>query len=299
METVDTSTWLKPDLPLPLLRSERDRDVFDLGNALLIVASDRLSVSGCTLPEGISGKGRVLTRIAQFWFNATRDIVPNHLVQGNSAGLLEALRPFREVLEGRSLLARRIKPIALGCTVRGYLAGSAFEEYQAKGSVCGIALPPRIKLAGRLPEPIFTPSVSAEDGRRRNITMAEMMSLVGAHATMRLKECSLALYMRGYHLAWERDIILADARFEFGLLENGKLILTDEALTPDTSRYWSEDRWKPGMLPPSSGRRCLQEYLETRLGWDGHPPAPHLPPEIQEGIRNDYLELGRRFGAAS
>jgi len=298
MESVDTSVRLKPELPFPLLRSERDRDIYDLGTTLLVVSSDRLSAFGCTLPDAIPGKGCCLTRIAKFWFNATRDIVPNHLVHADSARLSEELLPFRDTLAGRSVLARKLQPIALGCTVRGYLAGSAFEEYQAKGSVCGIVLPPRIKVAARLPEPIFTPSVSVE-GSRRNITMAEMMELVGAHMTMKLKECSLALYMRGYHLAWERDIILADARFEFGRLENGRLILADEALTPDTSRYWAEDCWTPGSMPPSLDKRCLQEYLATRRDWNGTPPAPHLPPGIVEDIRSGYLNLARSFGAAS
>ena len=299
MQTINTSTWLKPDLPFPLVWSDRDSDVFDLGSALLVVASDRISAAGYSMPQGIPDKGRILAGIARFWFGATRDIVPNYLITTEVSDYPAALQPFREGLEGRSALARKVRPIPLGCTVRGYLAGSAFEDYLAEGSVSGIVLSGRLKLATRLPEPIFTPSIKIEGGHRRNITMAEMMNRVGAHLTHRLKDCSLALYMRGYHLAWERDIILADARFEFGQLENGRLILTDEVLTPDTSRYWEQDRWKPGSSLATIDRRCLLEYLATRAGWNGTSPAPNLPPDIVDAIRESYLNLARRFGAVS
>jgi len=293
------SVLLEPDLPFPLLWSDRARDAFDLGNALLIVASDRLSASDGAMPEGIPDKGRILTRIASFWFNATKDIVPNHLVATDFRGFPEELQPFREVLEGRAILVRKVKAVAVECIVRGYLAGSAFREYQARGSVCGFTLPPGLKMAARLPEPMFTPSVKAGDGHHENLTMAQMMSLVGTQMTRKLKERSLALYMRGYHLAWERGIILADARFKFGLQENGRLILIDEVLTPDASRYWSVNLWKPGLNPPSLDGHCLLDQLETLRDWDRTPPAPPLSAPVIESIRNRYVDLALRFGVAS
>ena len=298
MSVVDISVGLKPNLPFPLLRSDRDRDVFDLENAVLIVASDRLSVSGCTLSEVIPDKGRILTGIANFWFGATRDILPNHLLATDAGDFPGELRAFRESLEGRAILARKIRPIPVGTTVRGYLAGSAYEEYLATGSVCGLRLPPKIKLAARLPEPIFTPYLCNENGCRQDITMAEMMTHLGTRLTRRIKERSLALYIRGYHLAWERGIILADARFEFGLLENEKLILADEVLTPGSSSYWAEDRWRPGTPPIALDRHQLMKYLETEAEWDGTPPAPHLPAAIVEAIRKSYQDLALRFGIA-
>lgn len=293
------SVLLKADLPFPLLRSDRARDVFDLGATLLIVASDRISAFDGTLPEGIPDKGRILTRIANFWFNATKDIVTNHLLATDFRCFPEELQPFRELLEGRSILVRKAKPVAVECIVRGYLAGSAFREYQAKGSVCGFMLPPGFKMAARLPEPMFTPSIKAGEGHHENITMAQMMSLVGAQMTRKLKERSLALYMRGYHLAGERGIILADARFAFGLQENGRLILIDEVLTPDSSRYWSGNLWKPGLNPPSLDGHCLLDQLETLQDWNRTSPAPPLPTSVIEGIRDRYAELALRFGVAS
>ena len=299
MTCLDTPLCRKPDLPFPLVRSERDRDIFDLGGSWLIVASDRISTDACTLADGIPDKGRILTQIARFWFGVSRDIVPNHLLSEAPGGLPEALEPFQEILDGRSVLARKVAPFPVLCTVRGYLAGSALEEYRSKGSVCGIVLPPRLKAAARLTEPLFTPAVRTVDGGRRNIPMAEMMDLIGAKASLRLKARSLALYMLGYHLAWKRDIILADAGFRFGQSENGRLVLTDEALTPDTSRYWVADRWRPGQAPSTLDRRCLLEYLADRTGWDGTPPAPRLPRDIVEDIRNGYLDLARRFGVVA
>lgn len=296
MTMIDTPIRLIPDLPCPFLRSERDRDFFDLEDGELIVASDRISVSGSVLPDAIPDKGRILTRIAAFWFDATRDIAPNHLIAADVRKFPEALQAFRESLEGRSLLVEKIRPLPVGGTVHGCLAGRAYEEFQATGSICGFRPSRRIKLAGLLPEPIFTPFLRTEDGQRRGIGMSELVDRVGVNLTRRLKDCSLSLYMRGYHLAWERGIILADARFEFGLKGNGSLVLVDEVLTPGASSYWAQDQWKPGVVPHTIDQRRLQEHLATLSGREGTPPAPRLPEEVIEAIRASYLDLAARFG---
>jgi phosphoribosylaminoimidazole-succinocarboxamide synthase len=285
-------------LPFPRFRSGKVRDVFDLGETLLIVASDRISAFDCVMPEGIPDKGRILTQVANFWFEATRDIVPNHLIATRFEDFPEALQPYREALEGRSVLVRKAKPFAVECIVRGYLAGSAFKEYKAKGGVCGMRLPLGLRMADRLPEPVFTPSTKAEEGHDENITLAEMMDLVGGPMGQRLQALSLALYERGHRIAQERGILLADTKFEFGLLEDGSLILIDEVLTPDSSRYWLEDQWQPGANPPSLDKQYLRDYLETLQGWDKTPPAPHLPAQVVDGVRARYLDLAGRFGVA-
>jgi len=283
-------------LPFPLFRSGKVRDVYDLGDALLIVATDRISAFDCILPEGIPDKGRILTQVANFWFEATQDIVENHLAATRFQDFPDALQPFREELEGRSILVRKARPLPVECIVRGYLAGSAHKEYLAHGRTSGAALPTGLCLADRLPEPIFTPSTKAEEGHDENISLAAMTGLVGEALTQRLQVLSLALYDRGQCLARERGILLADTKFEFGLLEDGRVILIDEVLTPDSSRYWLEEQWNPGSPPPSLDKQFLRDYLETLEDWDKTPPAPHLPEPIIEGIRSRYLELARRFG---
>lgn len=298
MPNVAAPTLHKTELPLPIFRSGKVRDVFDLGETLLIVASDRISAFDCVMPEGIPDKGRILTQVANFWFDATKDIVPNHLVAIHFEDFPAALRPFREVLEGRSIIVQKAKPFPVECIVRGYLAGSAFKEYKANGTVCGLRLPPGLKMADCLPEPIFTPSTKAEEGHDENITLPEMMDLVGGSMAHRLKTLSLALYERGHRIAKERGILLADTKFEFGLLEDGSLILIDEVLTPDSSRYWLEDQWQPGSNPPSLDKQYLRDYLETLEGWDKTSPAPQLPGQIVDGVRERYLDLARRFKVA-
>ncbi|MDP2875530.1 MAG: phosphoribosylaminoimidazolesuccinocarboxamide synthase [Holophaga sp.] len=296
MHIATTPNRTKADLPFPLFRSGKVRDVFDLGETLLIVASDRISAFDCVMPEGIPDKGRILTQVANFWFDATKDIVPNHLVTTDFADFPKALQSYREALEGRSVIVKKAKPFPVECIVRGYLAGSAFKEYKVNGAVCGIGLPPGLKMADRLPEPLFTPSTKAEEGHDENITLAEMMDVVGEPMTNRLKAMSLALYERGHHIARERGILLADTKFEFGLLEDGSLILIDEVLTPDSSRYWLAEQWQSGSNPPSLDKQYLRDYLETLEGWGKTPPAPHLPAMVIEGVRERYMDLARRFG---
>ncbi|HEX7554610.1 MAG TPA: phosphoribosylaminoimidazolesuccinocarboxamide synthase [Geothrix sp.] len=288
------SVLLSTDLPFPIFRRGKVRDVYDLGKQLLIVATDRISAFDCVMPEGIPDKGRILTAVADYWFQATEDLVPNHF-----RGRLSwppALEPYCEALAGRAVMVEKTRPLPMECVVRGYLAGSGWKEYRAHGAVCGIALPAGLRLADRLPQPIFTPATKAEEGHDENISFEQMAGIVGASLAEKLRGLSLALYRRGAELAAERGILLADTKFEFGLSDAGELILIDEALTPDSSRYWLADSWAPGKNPPSLDKQFLRDYLETLEGWNKHPPAPHLPAAIIQGIRERYLDLASRFG---
>ncbi|MDR3672850.1 MAG: phosphoribosylaminoimidazolesuccinocarboxamide synthase [Holophaga sp.] len=290
------TTLLTTHLPFPAFRRGKVRDVYDLGSQLLLVATDRISAFDCIMPEGIPDKGRILTQVANFWFGATRAILPNHLVATEVDDFPAALKPFKDELQGRSILVRRTKPLPVECVVRGYLAGSGLKEYQHSGTVCGIPLPAGLRNADQLPEPIFTPSSKAETGHDENMDFAATAALVGADLAGRMRDLSLALYRRGRELALERGILLADTKFEFGLLPDGQLILIDEVLTPDSSRYWLAESWKPGSNPPSLDKQFLRDYLETLPGWNKQPPAPHLPEAVVQGIRNRYLDLAQRFG---
>ena len=288
------SVLLSTSLPFPLFRRGKVRDVYDLGSLLLIVATDRISAFDCIMPEGIPDKGRILTAVASHWFHATEDLVPNHF-RGKAAWPAE-LEGYRAELAGRAVVVEKTQPLPVECVVRGYLAGSGWKEYQAGGAVCGVPLPAGLRLADRLPEPIFTPATKAEEGHDENISFVRMADLVGAAVAEQLRTLSLALYQRGAALAAERGILLADTKFEFGLGPAGELLLIDEALTPDSSRYWLADRWAPGENPPSLDKQFLRDYLESLPGWDKQPPAPHLPASVVEGIRARYLDLASRFG---
>ena len=285
---------LSTHLPFPIFRRGKVRDVYDLGSQLLIVATDRISAFDCVMPEGIPDKGRILTAVAAYWFAATEDLVPNHF-RGN-LGWPAFLKPHREVLEGRAVIVEKTRPLPVECVVRGYLAGSGWKEYQAGGEVCGVPLPSGLRLADRLPEPIFTPATKAEQGHDENISFRRMAEIVGEPLAGNLRDLSLALYRRGAELAAARGILLADTKFEFGLSDGGELILIDEALTPDSSRYWLADSWIPGKNPPSLDKQFLRDYLETLDSWDKQPPAPHLPESVVAGIRARYLDLASRFG---
>jgi len=287
---------LTTDLPFSVFRRGKVRDVYALGDHLLLVATDRISAFDCVMPQGIPDKGRILTQVANYWFGATADIVPNHLVATEVAAYPNELKAFADQLEGRSILVRRTNPLPVECVVRGYLAGSGLKEYQADGTVCGIKLPPGLRLADRLPEPIFTPATKEDEGHDINISFEHMCEIVGAELGARLRDISLALYRRGVELAAKRGILLADTKFEFGLLPDGTLLVIDEVLTPDSSRYWLADSWKPGQNPPSLDKQFLRDYLETLEGWNKQPPAPALPTEVIQGIRARYLDLASRFG---
>ena len=285
---------LSTSLPFPIFRRGKVRDVYDLGSRLLIVATDRISAFDCIMPDGIPDKGRILTAVAAYWFQATEDLVPNHF-RGQAHWPTE-VEAYREALAGRAVVVEKTRPLPVECVVRGYLAGSGWKEYQAGGAVCGVPLPAGLQLADRLPEPIFTPATKAEEGHDENISFERMAEILGNPIAERVRELSLALYQRGAKLAAERGILLADTKFEFGLDANGALLLIDEALTPDSSRYWLADRWAPGQNPPSLDKQFLRDYLETVPGWDKQPPAPHLPEAVIEGIRARYLDLAGRFG---
>jgi phosphoribosylaminoimidazole-succinocarboxamide synthase len=287
---------LTTSLPFPAFRRGKVRDVYDLGSHLLLVATDRISAFDCVMPEGIPDKGRILTQVANFWFGATRDILPNHLEATELEAFPAALRAHGEVLRGRSVLVRRTAPLPVECVVRGYLAGSGLKEYARSGTVCGIPLPAGLRNADQLPEPIFTPSTKADEGHDENIDFAAMAGLIGQDLAARVRDLSLALYRRGRELALERGILLADTKFEFGLLPAGELILIDEALTPDSSRYWLADTWRPGTNPPSLDKQFLRDYLEALPDWNKQPPAPHLPEAVVAGVRSRYLDLAARFG---
>jgi phosphoribosylaminoimidazole-succinocarboxamide synthase len=288
------SVLLSTDLPFPVFRRGKVRDVYDLGKQLLIVASDRISAFDCVMPEGIPDKGRILTAVASYWMAATEDLVPNHF-RGNQTWP-EAVLPYREALAGRAVVVEKTRPLPIECVVRGYLAGSGWKEYQGNGKVCGVPLPAGLRLADRLPEPIFTPATKAEEGHDENISFERMAEILGQELAARLRDLSLALYRRGAELAAQRGILLADTKFEFGLSDADEVILIDEALTPDSSRYWLADSWAPGGNPPSLDKQFLRDYLETLDGWNKQPPAPHLPSAVVEGVRARYLDLASRFG---
>lgn len=289
---------LSTQLPLEAFRRGKVRDVYHLEEDLLIVATDRVSAFDCVMAEGIPDKGRILTQVAASWFKATEDLVPNHLLTTETEAFPAVLCPHADLLRGRSMRVRKTQPLAVECVVRGYLAGSGHKEYQQRGTICGIPLPPGLHLADRLPEPIFTPTTKAEEGHDEAIDFEEVVALVGRGLAERLRDLSLALYRRGCELAASRGIILADTKFEFGLLPDGELILIDEALTPDSSRYWLQEAWRPGSNPPSLDKQFLRDYLEGLPSWNKQPPPPPLPADIVAGVRDRYLDLARRFEVA-
>jgi len=294
---VTPSTALRStNLPFPAFRRGKVRDVYELGSQLLIVATDRISAFDCVMPQGIPDKGRILTQVANYWFGATADIIPNHLIATKVVDYPAELQPFADQLQERSILVQRTTPLPIECVVRGYLAGSGLKEYKADGTVCGIKLPAGLRMADRLPEPIFTPSTKEDEGHDINIDFQRMCDIVGTELGTRLRDTSLALYRRGVELAAQRGILLADTKFEFGLLEDGRMLVIDEVLTPDSSRYWLADQWAPGANPPSLDKQFLRDYLETLSTWNKQAPAPDLPAEIIEGIRARYLDLAGRFG---
>jgi phosphoribosylaminoimidazole-succinocarboxamide synthase len=281
------------DLPgLKKLRSGKVREVFDLGETLLFVVTDRLSAFDVILPDPIPNKGAVLNQISAFWFRRF-DNIPNHLVTANFEEFPKELQPFREQLAGRSMIVKKTQPLPVECVVRGYLAGSGWKEYQETQNVCGIELPARLKLASQLPEPIFTPSTKAEKGHDENINMKECAQILGDETANRVKKLSLEIYSRGREYAAQKGIIVADTKFEFGTID-GELLLIDECLTPDSSRFWPKDEFAVGQSPPSFDKQFVRDYLET-LDWDKTPPAPRLPKDVIEKTSAKYLEAFRRL----
>jgi phosphoribosylaminoimidazole-succinocarboxamide synthase len=272
------------------LASGKVRDLYEIGpDRLLLVTSDRISAFDVVLGQPIPGRGQVLTALTQFWLERLADLVPGHLVGWRGDELPDGARH----LAGRALLVRRLDMIPLECVARGYLAGSGWKEYQASGSVCGVRLPPGLRLADRLPEPIFTPATKAVTGHDENVSAAQAAELVGSALLARLGQLTLAVYRRGAAVAAAHGIVLADTKLEFGL-DGGVLVLGDEVLTPDSSRFWPADRWRPGAAPPSFDKQYVRDWLE-RQPWDKTAPAPALPAAVIDGTAARYREAYRRL----
>ncbi len=278
----------------PLLGRGKVRDLYAVGDALLMVATDRISAFDHVLASGIPGKGKILNQMSLFWFDLLADSVPSHLIAADVNAYPPALRPFADQLEGRSMLVRRAAMFPVECVARGYLAGSGWKEYRATGAVCGIPLAPGLEDGSRLPEPIFTPATKSEGGAHdENISFARMESLVGAENAAELRRLTLALYGKAAHHARARGLILADTKFEFGRTEEG-IVLADEALTPDSSRFWDAAAWQPGGAQPSFDKQFVRDYLES-IHWNKHAPAPGLPDDVVERTQLKYLEAFRRL----
>lgn len=272
---------------LKLFARGKVRDMYDLGDRLLMVATDRLSAYDVVMREPIPGKGIVLTGLSEFWFDLTRDVVPNHLLS-TEVGQLDLAEDVTRMLDGRSMIVRRAERVDVECVVRGYLAGSGWAEYRKTGTCIGHALPPGLVESSRLPEPIFTPATKEASGHDINISTDEMANLVGRELMTELEEASLRLYSAGAAHCQERGIILADTKFEFGLLD-GAIILIDEALTPDSSRFWPADKFSPGGPQPSFDKQYVRDYLDS-IAWDHEPPPPSLPPEVIASTTEKYRE---------
>jgi len=287
------------DLPGVLLFNRgKVRDIYDLGDNLLIVATDRISAFDVVMPNGIPDKGKILTALSLFWFELLGDITAHHVVDTDVARYPDPLPQHRDQLAGRSMLVTKARVLPIECVVRGYLAGSGWKEYRQTGSICGIALPPGLEESAQLPEPIFTPATKAESGHDENISPARAADMVGEELFHRVRERSLALYQAAADCARERGIIIADTKFEFGVLdspaEGADILLVDEVLTPDSSRFWDVADYRPGTSQDSFDKQYVRDYLET-LDWDKQPPAPELPPQVVARTREKYLQAYRRL----
>lgn len=289
----NSAVLLKTDIDLPLVGRGKVRDIYDLGEQLLFVATDRISAFDCILGSGIPGKGKVLTQISLFWFEHLRNLVPNHVVTADVDQFPPALHPYLEELNGRTMIVKKAEMVPIECVARGYLSGSGWKEYKASGTVCGVKLPPGLKESDRLPEPIFTPATKAESGHDENVSFEHVAAKVGDRLATRLRELTLAIYGQASSYAQERGLILADTKFEFGFI-GSELVLADEVLTPDSSRYWPADRYAPGGPQQSFDKQFVRDYLET-LDWNKQPPAPSLPNEIVEKTKQKYLEAFERL----
>ncbi len=279
---------------LKLIHRGKVRDLYEINGSLLIVATDRISAFDVVMPTPIPDKGVILTQMSLFWFEFLKDLVKNHLLTAKVEEYPPVCLPYADILRGRSMLVKKTKPLPVECIVRGYLAGSALKEYRSQGTVCGIKLPPGLKEAEKLPEPIFTPSTKAQEGHDVNITFEECSALIGKELAQKVRDLSLEIYRRAAQYAEERGIIIADTKFEFGLGDKEELLLIDEVLTPDSSRFWPREDYVPGRPQQSFDKQFLRDWLES-IGWDKKPPAPELPPEIVEKTRARYLEALKRL----
>lgn len=285
---------LNLELPgIPKVRSGKVREIFDLGANLLFVATDRISAFDVIMPNGIPRKGEVLTQISYFWFSQTEQIVPNHLVSRANDPLPAELQQYSDRVARRSMIVKKSQPLAIECVVRGYLCGSGWKDYQRTGAICGIKLPAGLKESSRLPEPIFTPATKAETGHDENISFEEACEITGREIAEKARELSLKIYSYAVEYARKRGIIIADTKFEFGL-DNGTLILIDEVLTPDSSRFWPADQYQEGRSQPSFDKQFVRDYLET-LTWDKKPPGPTLPADVVAKTTEKYLDAYRKL----
>ena len=283
---------MQSELPFPVRRG-KVRDVYDLGDKLLIVASDRISAFDCIMPNGIPDKGKILTALSLFWFDRI-SLVPNHLIATDVDRYPAEVKPYREQLVGRSMLVRKAKVVPIECVARGYIAGSGWKDYQQSGEICGWKLPPNLRQSDKLPQPIFTPATKEESGHDQNVTLEETIRRVGKPLADDLQRLTLTLYRQAADYAFGRGIIIADTKFEFGQLPDGSLILIDEVLTPDSSRFWPADKYAPGRDQESFDKQYVRNWLETQP-WNKTPPAPRLPNDVVEGTRRRYLEAYERL----
>jgi phosphoribosylaminoimidazole-succinocarboxamide synthase len=286
-------TLTQTDLPgLPLLARGKVRDLYSVGEHLLLIATDRISAFDHVLATGIPGKGKILTQLSLFWFQLLRDVVPNHLITADISQYPESLRPYSSQLEGRSMLVKRAQMFPVECVVRGYLSGSGWKDYKATSAVCGIPLPAGMQESARLPQPLFTPASKSLGGEHdENIAFHEMVARIGEPAATKLQGLSLDIYNRAAAYAAERGVILADTKFEFGVTPGG-IVLADEVLTPDSSRYWPADQYKPGGQQPSFDKQFVRDYLE-QIQWNKQAPAPALPDDIVAKTQRKYLDAYR------
>ena len=274
---------------LTLRQRGKVRDVYDLGDTLLMVATDRISAFDVIMPDPVPDKGKVLTQISLFWFDVMKDMVPNHVISGDVNTYPDVCRPYADTLRGRSMLVKKTSPLPVECVVRGYLSGSGWKSYQQSRTVCGISLPDGLVESDKLPESLFTPSTKAEIGQHdENISFDQTVRLIGRPLAEKVRDLTLAIYQKGVELAAQKGIIIADTKFEFGLLED-ELVLIDEVLTPDSSRFWPKDTYKPGGSQASFDKQFVRDYLLS-IVWNQKPPAPRLPEHVIEGTRNRYLE---------
>jgi phosphoribosylaminoimidazole-succinocarboxamide synthase len=282
--------------------SGKVRDVYSVGQDLLIVATDRISAFDCILPQGIPGKGRVLTQMSLFWFDLLRTTVPNHLISADVDAYPAALHPYRDQLEGRSMLVRRCRMEPIECVARGYVSGSGWKDYQKNGAICDIPLPPGLRDSDQLPEPIFTPATKAETGHDENVSFDDAAKVIGRQTAALLRDLTLLIYRKASTWAEARGIILADTKFEFGWSttgeNSGQLLLADEVLTPDSSRFWPRDQYAPGGPQKSFDKQFVRDYLET-LTWNKQPPAPPLPDDVIEKTAEKYREAYQRITGRS
>jgi phosphoribosylaminoimidazole-succinocarboxamide synthase len=293
MQATESAVW-ETSLPgLPPPKRGKVRDVYDLGDTLLIVACDRISAYDHVLRPAIPGKGKILNQLSNFWFEQLAHEVPNHLIATDPADFPAVLQPHRELLAGRAVLVKKAQVVPFECVARGYLAGSAFKEYQQDGRACGIPLPAGLQRASKLPEPIFTPATKAESGHDENITFEQLAQALGEHQASRLRDLTLSLYGKAAEIASAQGMLLADTKLEFGIAHDGLMVI-DEVFTPDSSRYWEASAWKPGVEPVSFDKQFVRNWLDSS-GWDHEAAPPELPPDVVAGTRERYLEAYRRI----